>query len=401
MESLTIRSLISRFYPHWSHGRKLRADVMRAAACIMQCRTAQLGAHVERCECGHITHISYNSCRHRSCPQCRGGRRADWLQKTAADLLPCDHVHIIFTVPEQLNDLWRFNRSLFADGLMKAAWKSLESLLADPKYLGATPGIISVLHTWGRNLSVHPHVHCLVTAGGVDSSGRFVKPKRSVLVPGGVLRTVFRGKFCHSLKDALDRGDLAVPPSMSVAKCHSLLNRMGRVKWNVRLQERYPHGVSVAGYLARYMAGGPISDKRICSVSDAAVVFRYRDHRDGQEKPLGMAPGEFLSRWFEHVPPRGLRMIRRSGVYSNSCGDVRAKIREQLAGESAELPTAAASGVCPLDREQCPLCNTDVVVRFVCGPIADCVPVVFPSHLQIQLSRGHPEDSHTASTQTP
>lgn len=94
-------------------------------------------------------------------------------------------------------------------------------------------------------------------------------------------------------------------------------------------------------------------------------------------------------------------MIRRSGVYSNSCGDVRAKIREQLAGESAELPTAAASGVCPLDREQCPLCNTDVVVRFVCGPIADCVPVVFPSHLQIQLSRGHPEDSHTASTQTP
>ena len=115
---------------------------------------------------------------------------------------------------------------------------------------------------------------------------------------------------------------------------------------------------------------------------------------------MGMAPGEFLNRWFEHVPPRGLRMIRRSGVYSNSCGDVRAKIGQQLAGESAELPTAAASGVCPLDREQCPLCNTEVAVRLVFRPFADYVPVVFPSHPQIQWSRGHPEDSHPASTQT-
>ncbi|HQX53862.1 MAG TPA: transposase zinc-binding domain-containing protein, partial [Planctomycetaceae bacterium] len=150
-ECLTIRSIISRFYNTWSGGRKLRADVKRAAFAIINCRTQQLGSHIERCDCGHVTHIKYNSCRHRSCPQCGGGRRADWLEKTSKQLLPCGHVHIIFTVPEELNILWRFNRELFAEKLMTAARQTLESLLADEKYLGAKAGVISALHTWGRN----------------------------------------------------------------------------------------------------------------------------------------------------------------------------------------------------------------------------------------------------------
>jgi hypothetical protein len=372
-EPLTIRSIVCRYFSRWAHGRKLRADVMRAASSIIQCRTASLGAHVERCDCGHITHIKYNSCRHRSCPECRGGRRADWLQKTVSQLLPCDHVHIIFTVPEELNLLWQFNRAGFADRLMKAARESLETLLADPKYLGARPGIISALHTWGRNLSIHPHVHCLVTAGGIDADGRFIRSTRSVFLPGGVLRAVFRGKLCESLKDAIGSGDLEIPPSMTAVKCRSLLNRLGRVNWNVRLQERYPHGVSVAGYLARYMSGGPISDRRLCSVSDDAIVFRYRDHRDGAEKQMRISPHDFLSRWFEHVPPRGLRMIRRSGVYANCSGDVRKSICEQLTQETASAHAAEQSGVAPLDAEVCPLCNTCVTVRFVCRFVAGAV----------------------------
>ena len=120
-ETNSIRSIILRFYPSWSAHRKLRADVIRAAADIMRCRTEQLGSHFESCDCGQLANIEFNSCRHRSCPQCRGGRRADWLQKTTADLLPCDHAHIIFTVPEQFNVLWQFNRELFADMLMTAA----------------------------------------------------------------------------------------------------------------------------------------------------------------------------------------------------------------------------------------------------------------------------------------
>lgn len=203
VEPLTIRSVVSRFYSSWSAGKNVRRDIKVAASSIIRCRTAELGAHVSRCDCGHITTIQYNSCRHRSCPQCRGGRRANWLQKTTAELLPCDHVHIIFTVPEQLNRLWQFNRASFSERLMKAARQTLETLLADPKFLGARPGIISALHTWGRNLSIHPHVHCLVTAGGTDSDGRFVQSRRKGFLPGPVLVAMFRGKLCAFLKTAI------------------------------------------------------------------------------------------------------------------------------------------------------------------------------------------------------
>ena len=372
----SIRSIILRFYPSWAAQRKLRADVIRAASDIMRCRTEQLGSHFESCDCGQLANIEFNSCRHRSCPQCRGGRRADWLQKTTADLLPCNHAHIIFTVPEQLNVLWQFNRKLFAEKLMTAARESLEQLLADPKHLGAKPGIISALHTWGRTLCIHPHVHCLVTAGGVDAEGRFIKSQRSELLPYRVLHAKFRGKLCAFLKQAVASGDLVIPPWMTAAKCHSLLNRMGRIQWNVRQEQIYSHGVSVAGYLARYMSGGPISDKRIVSVTDSEIVFLYHDHRDGVQKKMKLTPAEFLDRWFEHVPPRALRTIRRSGLYANCCRKVRQAICAQLepasSSSTASEPRNAAAKVVSLDRERCPRCNTCKTVREVYRP-----PVIF------------------------
>lgn len=350
---------------------------------MIRCRTPECGSHVERCECGHIENTKYNSCRHRSCPQCGGGRRADWLERTASELIPCEHAHVIFTVPEELNRIWQFNRKVFADLLLTAAKETLEELLADQKYLGATPGIISVLHTWGRNLSIHPHVHCLVTCGGVNSSGRFVRPRHSILIPGGVLRSKFRGKFRDFLLKAFDSADLNLPPSLSAARFRSLLNRLGRANWNVRIQDRYPHGTSVAGYLARYMTGGPISDRRLCSVEPNRILFRYRDHRDGTEKVMRITPKEFLTRWFEHVPPRGLRMIRRAGLYANASRTARKAVCEQLQVEaSAETVTAkrAALQVQGLDPNCCPRCNTVVrVIRIshptrvrVSQPVATC-----------------------------
>jgi len=250
---------------------------------------------------------------------------------------------------------------------MLAARRTIEKLLADPAHLGAKPGIISVLHTWGRNLSIHPHVHCLVTAGGVDTDGRFVQPKKSILVPGRMLRSVFRGVLCDYLRRAVRTGELVVPPRLTAARSVSLFNRLGRSDWNARIQESYRHGVSVAGYLARYVCGSPISGRRIERVDADQVVFRYRDHRDGQEKRMPLTPHDFLSRWFEHVPPRGLRMIRRSGLYANSCAGIRTRICNQLASAAPEA-TAAATRVSRLDPEECPLCNTAVVTRVVCRP---------------------------------
>jgi hypothetical protein len=240
-------------------------------------------------------------------------------------------------------------------------------LLMDPKYLGAKPGIISALHTWGRNLSVHPHAHCLVTAGGIAADGQFIPLEGQTLLPAKVLMTVFRGKLRHRLKQAIDEERLTIPRSTTAARLHSLLNRLGRTCWNVRIQQRYPHGVSVAGYLARYITGGPVSNRRIHAVTDTSVSFWYRDHRDGKRKLMTLSPDDFLSRWFEHIPPRGLRMIRRSGLYANSCSRKREEIRRQILGpDVATSPVAAADEVLKvksLEPERCSVCNTEVICR--------------------------------------
>lgn len=364
--TVTISSVVARFYSAYARTRRLRADVQRAARSIIDCGTTALGAHVQRCDCGHIERIRYNSCRHRCCPACRGGRRAQWLESISSQLLPCDHVHVIFTVPEPLNVFWRFNRRLFADLLLQSARESLLELLADPQYLGAQPGIVSALHTWGSNLSVHPHVHCLVTAGGVDASGEFVKQQRKTLLPARVLMIVFRAKLRVLLKAAIDDGRMALPASHTAARSHSLLNRLGRTAWNVRITERYKHGVSVAGYLARYITGGPLSDRRLHTVSNSEIAFRYRDYRDGREKLMRLAPAAFLDRWFEHVPPRGLRMIRRSGLYANCHAALRQRIRHEHRAEATALATPT---VIALEPERCPLCNTPVMPTELSRPV--------------------------------
>ncbi|MDA0835253.1 MAG: IS91 family transposase [Planctomycetota bacterium] len=376
----SLQSILNTHYTRYAKSRRLRADVQRAAHRIRDCQTAALGGHVERCECGHVSRIRYNSCRHRSCPQCRGGRRAQWLEQLSSQLLPCDHVHVIFTVPDGLNSIWQFNRILFSDLLMQAARESLDELLRDAKYLGACPGIISALHTWGRNLSVHPHVHCLVTAGGIDGDGRFVPLPGQTLLPARVLMAVFRGKLRHLLLQAIDEGRLRIPTGTSVARVQSLLNRLGRIPWNVRIQERYSHGISVAGYLARYMTGGPISNRRICSVTDAAVVFWYRDHRDGVKKRMSLTPDDFLSRWFEHVPPRGLRMLRRSGLYANSCSKKREAIQRQLRAS----PNGTRETVFALEPERCPVCNTKVICRDV---VIISIPRPHPREVLVRLNQ--------------
>jgi hypothetical protein len=159
-----------------------------------------------------------------------------------------------------------------------------------------------------------------------------------------------------------------IPKAMTVARVQSLLNRLGRLSWNVRIQQRYPQGVSVAGYLARDMTGGPISNRRIHSATQTEVTFWSRDHRDGGKKLMRLTPDEFLSRWFEHIPPRGLRMIRRSGLYANSCAKKRVEIQRQLLASTTnhsatKCDKKTLAAVFPLEPERCPLCNATNVCR--------------------------------------
>lgn len=291
----------------------------RAANSILACRTSTLGGHVVRCPQGHQQRIVYNSCRHRCCAQCAALAREQWLDGWANRLLDCPHYHVVFTVPHELNTLWRFNRKTFAAALFAAASGALQKLLADPKYLGATPGMLAALHTWSQTLATHVHLHVLVTAGGLDQSQAWQATVKSCLLPRKVLMIIFRGKLRSELLGALERGELVLPPSQSASQLRGLLNKLGRQVWNVKILDRYEHGVGVITYLARYLKGGPIAPSRILSTSREAVRFRCRGNaRDGEGSggECRLTTHEFFTRLLNHVPPRSMQTVRGYGLYA-------------------------------------------------------------------------------------
>jgi hypothetical protein len=228
---------------------------------------------------------------------------------------------VVFTVPHELNSLWRFNRKRFADALFTAATGALKKLLADPKYLGGTPGMLAALHTWSQTLATHVHLHVLVTAGGLDADRQWRPAVKSCLLPRKVLMIIFRGKLRSELLLALQRGQLHPPPDQTPAQLRGLLNKLGRSIWNVKLLERYDHGAGVVTYLARYLKGGPIAPSRFISVSRSLIRFRSRGNaRDGEGSggQCRLPTSEFLTRLLNHVPPRGMQLVRGYGLYAGS-----------------------------------------------------------------------------------
>lgn len=308
-----------------------------AANRILACRTSALGGHVIRCPNGHQQRIAYNSCRHRCCPQCALLAREHWLDGWTNRLLDCPHHHVVFTVPHELNSLWRFNRKRFADALFTAATDALKKLLADPKYLGGTPGMLAALHTWSQTLATHVHLHVLVTAGGLDPDQRWRPAVKSCLLPRKVLMIIFRGKLRSELLAALQRGQLQPPPDQTPAQLRGLLNKLGRVVWNVKLLERYDHGIGVITYLARYLKGGPIAPSRFISVSAESIRFRCRGNSRSGEGSSGqcrLSAAEFLTRLLNHVPPHGMQTVRGYGLYAGGQRK-RLNVARELKGQSS------------------------------------------------------------------
>ena len=266
----TLRAIFQTHFESYARQHRLPAYVHRAAYWISHCRTAALGGHVRRCPAGHVERAFYNSCHQRGCPQCQALATAQWLERQRARLISCAHHHLIFTIPHEFNALWCWNRARMANLLFATVRAVLFELLEDPKYLGATPAFISALHTWGRSLSLHPHVHVLIADGGLRSDGSWATPRRSHFLPATVVMLLFRGKFLDALRTALRQGRLRLPPDLSGERCTTLLNRLGRKKWNVHIRARYAHGAGVAAYLARYLKGGPLKNTQLTDVSEGA-----------------------------------------------------------------------------------------------------------------------------------
>jgi hypothetical protein len=240
-----------------------------------------------------------------------------------ARLLACNHYHVIFTLPHDLNPLWLGNPALLTTLLVQTGRETLLPLLADPQYLGAQPGILAALHTWGQTLVLHPHLPCLVTGGGLTPDGQWQVVRHGFLLPVRVVMAVFRSQVLAALRPAWDRGDLALPDGLRPQAVLHLRNRLGhpkKTRWNVHIQERYAHGAGVATSLARSMRGGPIKNARLVSCDGETVTFRYVDHHaqpgdaPAPRRQLTFPLSDFLQRVLQPVPPPGTQVVRAWGV---------------------------------------------------------------------------------------
>jgi len=331
MPSHSLGQLLRDDFDRLARARGLPLRAHQAARRMMQCRTAALGGHVQRCRNGHVAGVHYNSCRHRSCPQCSQRDLARWSELQASRLLRCDHYHVIFTLPHELNVLWSWNRALMMDLLFAAASQSLNQLLADPRLLGGRPGMILSLHTWGRTLTSHPHVHALVSAGGLDGQGAWRASRSDYLVPIKALKPLYRGKFLSGLDQALTTGRLTLPDGLDSNAVRLLLQQASRKHWNIRIQTRYTHGRGVMQYLARYVRGGPIKNQQLHRIDRDTVSFHYRDHRDRRSKSMTLSREAFLNRVLWHVPIPGKHTTRYYGLYRPQEKPDRERCRRQLA----------------------------------------------------------------------
>jgi hypothetical protein len=354
---------------------RLPPAVGRAFRDVMRCRTVELGGHWSECERGHVITRHYNACRSRSCPRCAYRRCAMWLERQARLLLGCAHHHVIFTVPHELNELWLHNYAVMGRLLFASARRAIFTLAADPKYMGALPGVLMVLHTWGQQLFLHPHVHAVVTAGGASLSGSWIAARRRDLFPFRPLQVVFKETFCHGLLRLAKRGKLRLPSEWDVARVKQLCRDLRQRRWNLEICESYQDATAVLNYLGRYLSGGPIGERRLVEMDEQSVCFSYRDSRsegpDGApRKRMQLAPHEFVRRVLQHVPPRGFHLVREYGLYRRGAG-VTAELRQAaaavvpLASEVlAALTSRAPRAVEPPIPAQCPVCGMRVSLRW-------------------------------------
>jgi hypothetical protein len=293
---------------------------------LEKCRTASLGGHVDGCDnCGHLR-ISYNSCRNRHCPKCQQVNKERWIMARQQQLLPVSYFHVVFTLPQELNTWCLHYPKQMYDLLFAASQQTINTFAHDEKHLGAMPGMISVLHTWGQNLSLHPHVHLIIPGGGIAASGcwKHTKNKGRYLFPVKAMSTVFKNKYMEGFLQMLKAENL---PAGQAGKNiePSLRETLYKKSWIVYAKPPFGGPAQVIEYLGRYTHKVAISNHRIVSTNDDKISFRYKDYRsigtgnadNSQQKTMTLEATEFLRRFCLHILPRGFRKIRYYGFMAN------------------------------------------------------------------------------------
>jgi putative transposase/transposase-like zinc-binding protein len=328
------------------YGNTLTPDRKRALRDIAACRTPFFGGHVYQCDHCQEKVFSYHSCRNRSCPKCHQSQTERWLSQQRGRLLPCCYFLVTFTLPSQLRPLARSHPKKIYGLLMKAAADALQALVRDPSFLGARIGALAVLHTWTRAMLFHPHVHMLVTAGGLAPDGEsWVGPNHPLfLVPDPALSAIFRAKFCAGLKKA------------------GLLHFVPAAAWKTRWVVQSQHagrGDKVLDYLGRYVFRIAIANSRLESLDNGIVRFRYRDNKTQQTCHVTLPATEFIHRFLQHVLPKGATKVRYYGIFSPACRSQLDRTRQLL----PPIPVQTAPIIAPAPEESVPPASSPPPIR--------------------------------------
>lgn len=363
-----VADVLRKHWPKVEHCAGINSWQLRTLSAIMRCRTRAMGGHVDACTgCGQVR-VSYNSCRNRHCPKCQGRKREEWIRAREAELLPVPYFHVVFTLPDTLNQLALHRPKLVYDTLFESAWQTLLTFATDSRHLGARPGMVAVLHTWGQTLSLHPHLHCIVPGGGLTENGRWkrARSKGRYLFPVKAMSRVFRAKYIQTLKEKLPQVD------------QSLISGLFKKEWVIYAKRPFSGPEHVVEYLGRYTHKIAISNHRIKEVDAQSVTFSYRDYRQGARKlDMKLEGMEFIRRFALHILPRGFVRIRHYGMLSGtSKGYSIPVIREQLPeGKRRKVEVRRLEEYNPL---LCPCCKKETMLT-----------------LQVLAKRGPPQGLRT------
>ena len=320
MPKATVQQVLLRH--HQQYGAAANLHVQKVLHRLKICRTASLGYHVYRCsndECGEIKY-QYHSCRDRHCPQCGAIKKDEWVEARMQELLPVKYYHVVFTLPHELNSLVLGHRKILYNLLFDASAQTLISFAKDEKYLGAVPGIISVLHTWGQQLSFHPHIHSIVSGGGITGDDQWKQAKKNMyrfLFPLKAMSVVYKTKFLQALKEVIANKTVIPTAGTDTA---ALFNILYQKEWVLYAKAPFGGPQSVIEYLGRYTHKVAISNHRISSINDEddTVTFEYKDYADeNKQKQITLSNGEFVRRFAQHILPKGFTKIRTYGYLSN------------------------------------------------------------------------------------
>jgi hypothetical protein len=375
--TVEVADVFRRYGGRYREQHRLPVQQLKLMRAIETCRTAELGGHVEHCD--HCPHqrIAYNSCRNRHCPKCQNLERGRWLQRRKAELLPVEYFHVVFTIPEQLNALALQNKAVLYRILFQASAQTLLTIATDPRHLGARIGFFSILHSWGQNLLLHPHVHCVVTGGGLSPDGNsWISCRPGFFLSVRVLSRLFRRLFLQTLAKALQEGQLCFHGKLETLgrprQFQQLLNTLRHMEWVVYAKPPFGGPSQVLDYLGRYTHRVAISNNRLLSLEHEQVRFRYknyRTHHSQRQRTMTLAAGEFIRRFLLHTIPPGFQRIRHYGLLASRTKQTTLNHCRQFLGvaHSDLLPTRDdIAGSLPELVQQllrCPVCGVGQMLR--------------------------------------